>query len=454
MNRFAGAATMLKMIPGLTFGPISPRSYVAKGMANRKMLAAPYSFMKLLLPRSTLARVIYLLCCAILPLAAVPASPYSHATDPGKSPGPVSPDVVPSVLIDARRINIADSRNIRILTQSPVRRLMITLFSDGTTISPPTSSPFQQIARYRSKSNDPIISILEDCHTKNILVYGVVDCLRWVAPYAGKSADVLKGQPELAELVAGGSVGPAERGKYASPFHPNVQRILIDLVEQIVKRYPALDGIVLRYQLPTEDLYGFNKVGRAAYIRARGIDPLDINLSSMKDRQQLFPEWSDWRLTEATARMAELCTAARRINPALRIAVIGNPREYDLTLRHRARSLNDWLSWLKLDGVDELILEGDWIAPEMRDAFTRAEQLARQSGKQQRISTLNALRVSGQKYDPMPGLTITTAQGGVAPIVAVSDPADLPRLTGIWTQWLRLLRGPQRTDSSSLHKSG
>jgi uncharacterized lipoprotein YddW (UPF0748 family) len=130
---------------------------------------------------------------------------------------------------------------------------------------------------------------------------------------------------------------------WLNPAHPEVQKLLVDLIVEVVKKYD-LDGIQLddHFGMPAE--LGYDDYTLALYKKSHGgrLPPADF-----KD-----PEWMQWRAKSVTNLMTKVAKAVRTIKPNCLISLSPNPKDFAYT-----KFLQDWYTWISLGFIDELIVQ-------------------------------------------------------------------------------------------------
>lgn len=130
---------------------------------------------------------------------------------------------------------------------------------------------------------------------------------------------------------------------WLNPNHPQVQKFIKNLIMEVVTYYDV-DGIQLddHFGLPVE----------------LGYDPLTVKLYQKEHGGKKPPsdpynaEWMRWRSAKLTAFLADIVKNLRVIKPNIRVSL--SPNSHEFSYRNY---LQDWKTWVKLDLVDELVLQ-------------------------------------------------------------------------------------------------
>ena len=148
--------------------------------------------------------------------------------------------------------------------------------------------------------------------------------------------DFMNPLASLRRLVLGNAQG------WLNPFHADVQQFLIDLMVEVVTRYPV-DGIQLddHFGLPIE--YGYDPYTVGLYqFEHQGDRPGDAS----------NPEWMKWRAEKFTEFMIRIHKA---VKAARRNAIVSlSPNSADYAYR---TSLQDWAKWVDLNLLDEVVVQ-------------------------------------------------------------------------------------------------
>lgn len=130
---------------------------------------------------------------------------------------------------------------------------------------------------------------------------------------------------------------------WLSPFRPDVQQFIQDLIVEIVKNYD-IDGIQFddHFGLPSE--LGYDPYTVALYKREhRGQAPS----KNPKD-----PEWVRWRANKITQFMKRVFTAIKAVKPDCIVSVAPNPQRFSYEY-----FLADWQRWERMGLIEDLVLQ-------------------------------------------------------------------------------------------------
>ncbi|MFM7365563.1 MAG: glycoside hydrolase family 10 protein [Cuspidothrix sp.] len=201
------------------------------------------------------------------------------------------------------------------------------------------------------EGHDILEDLIDQAHDQNLLVIPWFE-FGFMAP---PTSELAINKPEWFTSKQDGSqtsVGAAGEVKWLNPFHPQVQQFISDLVVELTNKYD-LDGIQFddHTSLPYE--FGYDKYTVALYKKETTNNP---------PRDPQDPAWVNWRANKITEFMVRLNQTVKQIKPKLIFSV--SPNYYDFSYKFQ---LQDWLNWVRLNIVDELIVQ---VYREDLDHFT------------------------------------------------------------------------------------
>ncbi|WYL93830.2 MAG: glycoside hydrolase family 10 protein [Gloeotrichia echinulata IR180] len=138
------------------------------------------------------------------------------------------------------------------------------------------------------------------------------------------------------------SISAAGEVAWLNPFHPQVQQFITSLVTEIVTQYDV-DGIQFDDHMSLPREFGYDKYTVALYTQETKKSP-PANPDA--------PEWVSWRANKITDFMFQLNQVVKARKPQAIFSVA--PNYYDFAYKMQ---LQDWLSWVRLNIVDELIVQ-------------------------------------------------------------------------------------------------
>jgi uncharacterized lipoprotein YddW (UPF0748 family) len=138
------------------------------------------------------------------------------------------------------------------------------------------------------------------------------------------------------------SISAAGEVMWLNPFHPKVQQFITNLVLEVVTQYDA-DGIQFDDHTSLPHEFGYDEYTVALYTQ-------ETKKAPPKDAKD--PAWVKWRADKITAFMVQLNQAVKQRKPQAIFSV--SPNYYDFAYKFH---LQDWLSWVRQNIVDELIVQ-------------------------------------------------------------------------------------------------
>ncbi|OKH56157.1 hypothetical protein NIES2130_25640 [Scytonema sp. HK-05] len=162
------------------------------------------------------------------------------------------------------------------------------------------------------------------------------------------------------------SISAAGEVAWLNPFHPKVQQFITDLVLETVTQYDV-DGIQFDDHMSLPHEFGYDKYTVALYTQ-------ETKNSPPTDPQD--PAWMRWRADKITAFMVQLNQAVKARKPNAIFSI--SPNYYDFAYKFQ---LQDWLAWVRLNIVDELIVQiyrpnlQSFIANISRSEIQEAQQI-------------------------------------------------------------------------------
>ena len=138
------------------------------------------------------------------------------------------------------------------------------------------------------------------------------------------------------------SISAAGEVVWLNPFHPKVQEFITNLVVEIMSKYDA-DGIQFDDHMSLPREFGYDPYTVAWYTQETQNNPP----TNPEDR-----DWVGWRADKLTTFMVQLNHAVKGVKPHAIFSV--SPNYYDFAYKFQ---LQDWLTWLRLSIIDELIMQ-------------------------------------------------------------------------------------------------
>lgn len=179
------------------------------------------------------------------------------------------------------------------------------------------------------------------------------------------------------------SISAAGEVVWLNPFRPEVQKLITELVLEVIKQYNA-DGIQFDDHMSLPRDFGYDPFTVELYRKETGKHPP----ANPDD-----PGWVKWRADRLTSFMARLSKSVREAQPNAIISV--SPNYYDFAYKLQ---LQDWRSWVKQGIADELLIQ---IYRSDLDSYLPQLTKPEVQESSQRIPTAIAV-LSGQRNRPTP----------------------------------------------------
>jgi uncharacterized lipoprotein YddW (UPF0748 family) len=192
-----------------------------------------------------------------------------------------------------------------------------------------------------SDGHDILADLITQAHNQRLLVIPWFE-FGFMAP---PTSELVMNQPDwFTQKQDGGqtSISAAGEVMWLNPFHPEVQQFITSLVLEVMTQYDA-DGIQFDDHMSLPREFGYDKYTVGLYTK---------ETKNMPPRNPEDPEWVSWRADKITAFMAELHQAVKARKPQAIFSV--SPNYYDFAYKFQ---LQDWLTWMRLSIVDELIVQ-------------------------------------------------------------------------------------------------
>jgi uncharacterized lipoprotein YddW (UPF0748 family) len=179
------------------------------------------------------------------------------------------------------------------------------------------------------------------------------------------------------------SISAAGEVVWLNPFRPEVQKLITELVLEVIKQYNA-DGIQFDDHMSLPRDFGYAPFTVELYRKETGKHP-PANPGD--------PGWVKWRADRLTSFMARLSKSVREAQPNAVISI--SPNYYDFAYKLQ---LQDWRSWVKQGIADELLIQ---IYRSDLDSYLPQLTKPEVQETSQRIPTAIAV-LSGQRNRPTP----------------------------------------------------
>ncbi|PSB02928.1 glycoside hydrolase family 10 protein [Merismopedia glauca] len=192
-----------------------------------------------------------------------------------------------------------------------------------------------------SDGHDIIADIIAQGHREGLLVIPWFE-FGFMTP---ETSELALNHPEWITETRDGTQtwhGAAGEVVWLNPFHPEVQEFISELVLEIVTKYDA-DGIQFDDHMSLPSTFGYDNYTTALYTQETGSPPPANPQDS---------SWIKWRADKITQFMTQLNQAVKARKSRAIFSV--SPNYYDLAYKFH---LQDWLTWVRLNLVDELVMQ-------------------------------------------------------------------------------------------------
>jgi uncharacterized lipoprotein YddW (UPF0748 family) len=192
-----------------------------------------------------------------------------------------------------------------------------------------------------TEGHDIIADVINQAHRQGLLAIPWFE-FGFMTP---ETSELALNRPDwLTQKRNGSRVSISAAGEVAwlNPFHPEVQKFITDLVLEIVTQYDA-DGIQFDDHMSLPQEFGYDKYTIALYTQETGKAPPPNHQDQ---------SWIAWRADKITAFMMQLNQAVKARKPNAIFSV--SPNYYNFAYKFQ---LQDWLNWVRLNIVDELVMQ-------------------------------------------------------------------------------------------------
>lgn len=192
-----------------------------------------------------------------------------------------------------------------------------------------------------SEGHDILADLINQAHRKGLLVIPWFE-FGFMAP---PTSELALNYPDWFTQKRDGSqtsISAAGEVMWLNPFLPQVQQFITNLVLETVTQYDA-DGIQFDDHMSLPHEFGYDQYTVALYTK-------ETKNAPPKNSQDAA--WVKWRADKITAFMVQLNQAVKQRKPQAIFSV--SPNYYDFAYKFH---LQDWLSWIRQNIVDELIVQ-------------------------------------------------------------------------------------------------
>jgi uncharacterized lipoprotein YddW (UPF0748 family) len=204
------------------------------------------------------------------------------------------------------------------------------------------SSPYY--ACLKNTNRDPFAFLLQEAHRNKIEVYAWLNLLslsnnknaRLLEKYG---TDILTRNTKPKRTVEDYKI---DSQYFLEPGDLRVRNELSNMVGEVLRAYPGLDGILFDYiRYPdVRPAYGYTKMNLARFKKTTGIKAVSEDSLA----------WKDWKRRQVNDLLRELALRTRSLRPEIKISATGCAPYY----RAYHEAFQDWPSWISAGIVDSV----------------------------------------------------------------------------------------------------
>lgn len=228
--------------------------------------------------------------------------------------------------------------------QAGIDQIYVVVWNRGYTLypSPLMEKTFGKAVAPRFKDRDILACLIEKAHASGLKVHAWFEFGFSCSYQEEDGGHLLSQKPHWAALDREGRLASKNGFQWMNAFHPEVQDFLIQLILEVVERYPV-DGIQGDDRLPANpSLAGYDPYTVALYKEShQGAEPP----ADYKD-----PEWIQWRADILNNFMGRLHAAVQKASPSTEITMAPSPYPWS-----KEEYLQDWPVWVQNGWVDRII---------------------------------------------------------------------------------------------------
>ena len=186
-----------------------------------------------------------------------------------------------------------------------------------------------------------------------------------------------------------GANGELDPNGWLNPCHFRVRKFMVDLVTEIVKKYPTIAGIQLddRFCFPQE--MGYDSFTQQLFQQHHFGEFAPVEHDSQV--------WIDWGAEQVTELLQQIVRSVKSVRRDCLISISPNPLGFS-----RNRYLADWKRWQELGLIDELVLQ---VYRDQLDAFEL--ELAKPEVQAARVKIPTSIGIlAGLRTRPIPSVVM------------------------------------------------
>ena len=189
---------------------------------------------------------------------------------------------------------------------------------------------------FQKIGEDPLALLIRQAHASNIHVHAWMNLLSLSgnesAPLLKKyGPSILTRNREPKKELSDYKI---DNQYFLEPGDARVRKELSGIVDQLLKRYPQLDGLQFDYiRYPdAHPFYGYSQENIRRFLKEKGVKAI----------REEDPVWKDWKRAQVTSLLESLVLQVRTLRPKIQVSTTGclpYARAYQ-------EALQDWPSWL------------------------------------------------------------------------------------------------------------
>jgi len=262
---------------------------------------------------------------------------------------------------------------VRRLAQTNVNVIYVWTYEMGRTTYPSQYAILQE-PQFKEFEGDPMAVLVDEAHRQGIEVQA------WLALFSGgfngKPGPLLTIHPDWADVTRSGKKVSYYNSTPMNPAYPPAQDYLLDIVREIVTRYPV-DGIHLdyiRYEDNGADDFGYHPWSIEQFRKEYGVDPRTVSRTSVMGQK-----WVRWRQDQVTGFVRRVRQLVEEIRPGTLVsaAVFAEPAREAAQYRFQ-----DWPSWVTQGLLDQVVPMDYQPELDMYRSFAEADEAAVRQGQQ------------------------------------------------------------------------
>lgn len=228
-----------------------------------------------------------------------------------------------------------------------IKTLYVQIYrSNLSWFSSKVADPTPHESCFKNLGEDPFALLIKEAHEAGLEVYAWLNLLTLSE---NKNAKILK---KYGPDILTRNLKPKKRIEdykidsqyFLEPGDPRVREELAVMVEEVLRVYPALDGVLfdyIRYPDPTAN-FGYTAINMERFKKATGL----------KTIERKSDVWQNWKRQQVTEFLEMLVLRARALRPDIHIAATGC-MPY---IRAYAEAFQDWPEWLEKEIVESVIV--------------------------------------------------------------------------------------------------